>query len=229
VKCSTATPRRICQFVLAVAAMAVILSCRLAQADLIYTDVFTGNDFTIQVSNAVTVAGGLEAVTLRAVGKNGALPNTFDSSKDNTGGTGISATALHQVWPYDALATPTRDMSISITQTLDSHFLINTANLLTVVAPSEDRTLNHLYDPWGGFGTFMKGTFTDLTAVSSTWDFAYLVVPQGTTVHLDFAIGASGFDSENVSGSFTVPEPSSLGLLAASVIGLLICRRRSAV
>jgi len=218
--------------VLVIAATAIVLSGRSAQADLIYTDVFTGTDFTIQASNPVNVAGTLEAVTLRAVGKNGALPNTFDSSKDNTGGTGITASALHQIWPYDleGLKTPTLDMTVPINQTLDTHFLVLNTNLLTVNPPDENRpTTDHEYDSYGGFGTFLTGTFT-LNALKvtpgPTWDFAYLVVPYGTTVHLDFGIGASGFDSETVSGSFSVPEPSAIVLLAVGVFGLLACRRR---
>jgi len=117
-------------------------------------------------------------------------------------------------------------MLISINQTLDSHFLVYNANLASIVAPNEDRVLNHLYDPWGGFGTFLKGTFTDLTAVNPTWDFAYLVMPQATTVHLDFEIGAAGFASETVSGSFSVAEPGTLVLLTLGALGLLVCRRR---
>jgi hypothetical protein len=218
-----------CRAWVVVLATVAVLSGRLAQAEMVFTDVYDGTNFTIQASNPVNLAGSaLEAVTLRVVGLNGAIPNTYDSSKDNTGGTGITASALHQIWPYDALATPTSDMLIPITQAWDTHFLVNSANLLSVAAPSEDRVLNHLYDPWGGFGTFLKGTFTDLTAVNSTWDFAYLVVPHGTTVHLDFDIGGAGFASEVVGGSFTVPEPSALILLVVGVLGLLACRRRLA-
>ena len=42
----------------------------------------------------------------------------------------------------------------------------------------------------------------------------------------DFEIGAPYFNSETVSGSFTVPEPSALVMLAIGILGLLACRRR---
>ena len=213
-------------------ATAIILSGRVAWAET-FTGVFTGTDFAIQVSNPVSLTGTLEAVTLRAVGENGAVPNTFDSGKSGRGGTGITAIALHEIWPLNlsSLKTPTLDMDedLQFDQTLDTHFLVYDANLLTIVAPTEDRVSNHLYDPWGGFGTYLKGTFTDSTAANTTWDFAYLVVPRGTTVNLDFEIGAAGFTSETVSGSFSVvPEPSMLVLLTLGVLGLLVCRKRFA-
>jgi hypothetical protein len=237
VKYST-TLRRVRVSVLAIAATAAILSGQFARADLIYTDIFTGSNFTIQVSNPVNIAGtALEAVTLRAVGKNGAIPNTFDSDKSGAHGTGISTTgsALHQIWPLDrsSLKTPTLDMDEEdpFNQALDSHFLVYSANLISFIAPTEDRVTNHVYDSQGGFGTYLRGTLTDMSAVSSVWDFAYLVVPGGTTVNLDFEIGADGFESDTVSRSFVVPapEPNAIILLAVGVIGLLICRRRSAV
>ena len=222
-----------CRAWLFVLATAVILPGRAAQAELIFTNIYDGPNFTIQVSNPVELAGTtLEAVTLRAVGKNGALPNTFDSNKSGRGGTGITATALHEIWPYNSSLnkTPTLDMDSDpenqFNQALDTHFLVYSDNLATVKSLSEDRVSNHQYDAWGGYGTYLKGTFTDLTATNSTWDFAYLVAPSGTRVSLDFEIGAAGFDSGTVSGSFVVPEPSSLILLTAGAFGLLAYRRR---
>ncbi len=211
----------------AVAVMA-ILSCQFAQADLIYTNVFAGTNFDIQVSNPVSLPGtSLEAVTLRAVGENGALPNTFDSDKSGRHGTGITTAVgdLNQIWFANVISTPTLTNVAYLSptdQTLDTHFLVydNNLSIPAGLNPSED--LN------GGTGTFLKGTFTDITAASPSWDFAYLVVPNGTTVNLDFEIGAAGFASETVSGSFTVPEPSALVLLAVGALGLLIGRRRLA-
>jgi hypothetical protein len=209
--------------------MAVLFSCRLAQADLTFTDVYSGTNFVIQASNPVTLVGTLQAVTLRAVGRNGAKPNTFDSTRDNTGGTGITATALHEIWPYDlaGLMTPTLDVTIPINQTLDTHFLVLTADLVIVNSPSENRPVtDHLYDAWGGYGTSLTGTFSLKTATSTTWDFAYLVAPAGTNVNLDFKIGAAGYPSEVVAGSFSVPEPGTLMLFVAATVGLCVYRRR---
>jgi hypothetical protein len=211
--------------------LVVGLSCRFAQADLVFTDVYQGANFAIQASNPVSLTGTLEAVTLRAVGRNGAKPNTFDSTIDDTGGTGITSTALHQIWPYDleGLKTPTLDVTIPINQTLDSHFLVLNANLAIVNMASENRPVtDHLYDAYGGYGTSMTGSFSLKSTASTTWDFAYLVVPQGTVVNLNFEIGAAGFTSEAVHRSFAVPEPSAFALLAMGMVGLLVCCRRRA-
>jgi len=223
--------------VLAIAGMWIALSSPSAQADTIFTNVFTGTNFDIQISNPVLVGGTpLEAVTLRALGKNGTVPNTFDSNKSGRGGTGITTAtnALYQDWEFNAVKTPTLTLNVpgSINQALDSHFLVRTDDdyLIVVKAPDEDRVANHTYDSNGGFGTFLTGTFSDTTTSSSSWDFAYLVVPNNTTLHLDFEIGGSGVSSETVNSSFTValPEPSTLVLLGSSILGLLVYLRRRA-
>ena len=204
---------------------------------MIFTTIYTGTNFAFQVSNPVVVGStSLEAVTLRAVGKNGAVPNTFDSDQ---GGTGITTTtnALHQIWEFGAVQTPTLTLNVpgSINQALDSHFLVNLSNLVIVHNPSEDRVANPTYDPWGGFGTYLRGTFSILGTSSTSWDFAYLVVPSNTTVNFDFHIGGfipavpnnQSVSSDYVSGSFTVvPEPSTLVLLGSGILGLLVYRRR---
>jgi PEP-CTERM motif len=221
-------PCRASVLLLAITATAIVLSGGSARAELIFSNVYTGTNFDIQASNPVSLAGtSLEAVTLRAVGKNGAQPDTFDSDKSGRHGTGITTAvdALNQIWFANVVPTPTLTNVVAYLsptdQTLDTHFLVYDNNLTIPrgLSPSEDRD--------GNVGTYLKGTFTDDTAVSSTWDFAYLVVPNGTTVNLDFEIGAPNFSSETVSGSFTVvPEPSALLLLAMGVLGLLACRRR---
>jgi hypothetical protein len=111
---------------------------------------------------------------------------------------------------------------------LDSHFLVNNSNLLVVAPLGEDRVANPAYDPWGGFGSSLTGAFADRSAVGSAWDFAYLVVPDNTTVNLDFSIAAPGFSSETVGGSIVVaaPEPGIFLLAAIAAIGLLAYARR---
>jgi hypothetical protein len=220
----------------AIAVGVAFLSAGIARADLGFSDFYVGTNFKIQISNFVALPGTqLEGVTLRAVGLNGAKPNTFDSTKSGRGGTGITTSTLHQIWSDDSSLgkTPTLDMNedYPFTQSLDTHFLVWNANLTTVkTAPTENRPspANHLYDPWGGYGTYLRGAFSDTTALASTWDFAYLVVPRGTTVNLDFEIGAPYKTSETIGGSFlvNVPEPSTFVLLTMSLLGLLVCRRR---
>jgi hypothetical protein len=223
--CSLITSRRVRALVPAILVLVVGFSCQFAQADLVFTNVYSGTDFAIQASEPVSLVGSLEAVTLRAVGLNGAKPNTFDSDKSGKHGTGITTdtAALHQLWAFNVLPTPTLTNAGYLSSTdraLDTHFLAYDGNLYIPggLAPSENNVAN--------VGTFLKGTFTDSTAVSSTWDFAYLVVPLGTPIHLDFEIGAPSFSSETVNCSFTVPEPSVFALLATGFIGLVVCRRR---
>ena len=214
--------------VLLIVALSVFWSSQIVQAELIFTTVFTGTNYDIQVSNPVDMGSeSLMAVTLRAVGKNGAEPSTFDSDKSGLDGLGIYTTtnALHQVWEDGVVPTPTLTLLGywgPIDQTLDTHFLVEDGNLSIPAGldPEEDRAAS-------GYGTFLAGTFTDGAASGSAWDFAYLVVPSGTTVNLDFDIAAAYFDEETVSGSFVVvPEPGALVLLVMAAFGLLVFRRR---
>jgi hypothetical protein len=222
--------RRVLVFVPAVVVAAAVLWCEFAQADLVFSNIYDGTNFTIQASNPVALTGPLQAVTLRAVGKNGTLPNTFDGYKFDQTGTGITASGLYEVWKSDDTATPTLTLAQKVNYVLDSHFLVLDANVIMLNPADEDRNdpPDHLYDPLGGMGSYLTGTFVLKVTQNATWDFAYLVVPVGATVNLDFEIGAADVDSETVNCSFGVPEPSTVVLLAVSVFGLLLYRRRLA-
>lgn len=213
-----------------VAAFAIIgqmVSTGIAQA----TVISVGTNFDIEVSTPIEVGiTPLWAVTLTAVGKNGALPNTFDSDKSGAGGTGITTVGdlLHQVWEYGTIATPTLTLlgdPTPISQEVDTHFLVETADIATMSPPAENKPTPYtVEDSRGGFGNSLTGTFSLLAVEQPRWDFAYFVVPAGTEVFFDFEIGANGFDSETVGGSFVVPEPSTLLLLVLGALGLLYRR-----
>ncbi len=109
-----------------------------AQAELVYV----GTNFDISVSSPVNVGvTPLKAVTLTAIGKDGALPDTFDSTKSGSGGTGITTASdlLHQVWEGGFSQTPTLTLAGDpIPQHLDSHFLIETGLYLPGVSPPDE-------------------------------------------------------------------------------------------
>ena len=61
----------------------------------------------------------------------------------------------------EGLKTPTLDVTVPINQTLDTHFLVLNANLVTINPLSENRPVtNHQYDVYGGYGTSLTGTFS---------------------------------------------------------------------
>ncbi|HLA83327.1 MAG TPA: PEP-CTERM sorting domain-containing protein [Thermoguttaceae bacterium] len=215
----------------ALVVLGLALPIAVAEANVI----FVGTHFDIEASSPVDVGiTPLRAITLTAVGKNGALPNTFDSTFSGVGGTGIttSSNRLHQVWEfYGGLQTPTLTLAgdpTPVPQELDTHFLIRSNEYLLVDALAEDITLGSPeLDTRDGFGSYLRGSFSLKGDLEQRWDFAYLVVKAGTEVFLDFEIG--GVDAvipgkgyaNSVGGSFVVPEPSTLLLLILGVLGLL--------
>jgi hypothetical protein len=219
---------------LAVAAAFVLgLDAPLARAGII----FSGTTYDIVMSDPVDVGttGILKAVTLTAVGKDGYHPNAFDGFVN--GGTGITTATnkLFQIYQDGSLKTPTLTLdedSDPIPLDMDTHFLITEGSYLAEKAPSETRgtldTTEHLY---GGYGNKLTGTFTLTGTPNDTWDFAYLVVPNLTTVNLNFVIAGNksgATASDTVQRSFLVPEPGTFVLLALGLVGLVICRRRFA-
>ena len=213
-----------------------------AQADMIYT----GTNFDIEVSTAVDLeeSPSLMAVTLTAIGKGGVLPVTFDSTFSGTGGTGITTVgnSLHQVWRGDGSQTWHRTPMVEVGyDLLDTHFLDTTPMTITQ-SPEENKLVSNLEtgDIYDGFGNHLVGAFAiqDVPAnLQPTWDFAYIVVPSGTKVILNFELLGVDLEGDGYSdkvggipGSadvdtifFTVvPEPSMLLLLAMGALGLLV-------
>jgi hypothetical protein len=206
---------------------AVVFSVSCARGAVI----FSGVNFDVQVSNPVEVGvTPLEAITISVVGKNGLLPSAFDGTR--LGGTGITSTgnALHQIWEFGALATPTLTLAVGgIPQNLDSHFLVTNDKIIAQTAPNENRiALSTAENAYGGFGNSLNGVFS-LTGstFSSTWDLAYLVVPQGSQLNFNFTVANAGSIKEQISASYVVtPEPGMMALLAAGCAGMLMLFRR---
>lgn len=211
---------------LAALVLFVCASAPLAQAGV----VFSGTYFDIQASSPVNVGvTPLRAITLTVIGKAGYNPKGFDSVVD--GGTGITTVGnkLHQIYQDGTEKTPTLTLDGDydpIPQDLDTHFLVSLSSILATTAPSENRptadTTEHVY---GGFGYKLTGVFSLTGVANPNWDLAYLVVPNGTTVNLNFVLAgvrtaAPPACSESVHATFTVPEPTSLALLVAGLLPL---------
>jgi hypothetical protein len=187
------------------ALLATIILPRVGNAATIYV----GNSFDIEATFLVAISPELRAFTLQAVGKNGAQPRVFDSTKSGQGGTGITTadSRLHQVWEGGFVPTPTLNLvaPASIPQSLDSHFLVDTSSLFITHLPAENRPLvDPALHPFAGYGSFLTGTFALVGPASSTWNFAYIVVPAGTKVDFNFELGAAGFASEPIMKSLTM-------------------------
>ena len=173
---------------------------------------YVGTNIGLVASNPVPVGQALEAFTLSAVGSNGAVPSTFDSSNSGQGGTGITTVGnnLAQVWEFNSVPTPTQNLNMpgDIPQDIDTHFLVDSNQIFSVVAPQENRIVpNPSEHPYAGFGNALWGTFSLPSQSSSTWSFAYIVVPLNTTVQFDFQLAAPGFPAESVNTSWTLTFP----------------------
>jgi hypothetical protein len=192
--------------------MAAIMLC--PTAAFAQWALYDGTNINLVASNPVPVGLALEAFTLTADGLNGAVPNTFDSSNSGQGGTGITTvgTNLAQVWEFNGLVpTPTQNLVIpgDIPQNIDTHFLVNSNSIFSVVAPQENLLVaNPTENPAAGFGNALWGTFAVPSQAATNWDFAYVVVPLNTTVNFDFQLAAPGFPVESVNVAWTLSFPT---------------------
>ena len=166
-------------------ALSAILYGGYARADIVYS----GTDFRIEESLPTDLGSGLEAVTLTAIGQdpvNPYNPNGFDSGTGSNVGIWTASNSLHQLWEYGGfVSTPTLTLYVpgSIDQNLDTHFLISTGQYASVTNPPSETK-----EQVGDFGNSLTGTFSINSTVNPTWAFAYLVVPVGTQVNLNFTI-----------------------------------------
>ena len=124
---------------------------------------YSGTNIDLVASNPILVGKTLEAFTLTAVGLNGAIPNTFDSTNSGQGGTGITTvgTNLAQAWEFGGVVpTPTQNLVVpgDIPQAIDTHFLVDSTAIFSVVAPQENFLVpNPTEAPSAGLGNALWG------------------------------------------------------------------------
>ncbi len=173
--------------------------------------IYWGNNIDVYATYLVALGADLRAFTLQAVGKNGAQPRVFDSTKSSQGGggTGITTTGnlLHHVWEAGFVPTPTTTLIApgSIPLSIDTHFLVDTSSLFITKLPEENRPVaDSTMHPFAGYGSYLTGAFALVGPVGASWDFAYIVVPAGAMVTFSFEIGAAGFASEPFTTALTM-------------------------
>ena len=246
---------------IAVMLLAVALMTGAASAD---TLVFSGAVYDAFITDPVPVGDGSESLlgfTLYFVNTSGDTGKAFDTFDDvsDVAFTGISSgplaeamgKGLHQ---QDSLAfgsySPTAS-NANYSTAIDSHFLSQDGDLLTVQAPNETRVVNVSTEPSDAlapfdafadtsFGDHLGGAFADSTAAGvSPRLLAYLVVadpggPLGLVAYgsalsvVDNFYQGSGPSGGEIMqfGIGVVPEPATMSLLAIGGIAALIRRRK---
>ena len=235
---------------LAVTMLIVGLVAGAADADMV---VFSGATYDVSISDPVAVGDGSEsllAFTLtvtNTTGDPGFDVSAFDGGdiwppdpppapqepKSTYGGImGI----LHQHYSatFDPPPEATSLLGSQYSTAIDTHFLFTTPQLISVAYPAEDVSLapsaeatdaSSPYDQFADtdFGEWLRGVFAATAA--PTMDLAYIVVPDGSVVTLDFFMsGREGGEYIGTSFPVPVPEPASMSLLALG--GLALLRRR---
>jgi hypothetical protein len=164
------------------------------------TTVFMGERVTVQVAGLQPVGSGAEnlwSFHLIAVGDGDTTVGGFDGQ---IGG------MLHQQI-IDGASTPTLDEPLAdhqVVTLLDSHFLVHGSQVVSVAPLAEDfdpqlpsqetpdATGPNAAQAQVGYGEVLSGTFARLGGSLSRWSIAQLVVPEGSTVELDFELGFGG-------------------------------------
>jgi hypothetical protein len=198
---------------IATAFIGLLLCYQTARAEIVYV----GNLIDIEISAPMSVGDGSENLlrfNLTALAKNDSLLGAFD---------GTIGGPLHQQ-SAGATITPTLDEpllgSIFVTN-IDSHFLINTADVISIDLPTETlgaaASSSEAANASGpdaaqattNFGTSLSGSFAPTTGFVTSWPLAQLVVPGGSTVELQFDLGviADTITTESVVTSFLVGSP----------------------
>ncbi|MBN2581374.1 MAG: PEP-CTERM sorting domain-containing protein [Pirellulales bacterium] len=214
------------------------------------TIIYSGDYFDILVSDPVDVESShtLKAVVLTASGqRTNSKPNTFDCTKSGSEPSSLgiftSGNHLHQVgWlkadvpaaPVD-IYTPTNESQFD--EVLDTHFLINPPDVI-ISSPSPQENMpvqDAAFHEHGHYGSYLKGNFALQglpSELPATWEFARIVVPNGTEINFNFAIGGFAFEGgeyvgkdDKLSVSYVVPEPCTLGLLGMGALALWAYRR----
>ncbi|MEX2113485.1 MAG: PEP-CTERM sorting domain-containing protein [Pirellulales bacterium] len=212
---------------------ALLSLCASAQGATIWT----GANFRVDASAPVPVGNALQGVTLTAIGLNGALPNAFDGVTGGATGITTAGNLLSQVYEFAPMGSPTPTLALiqpvlnAQFYPIDSHFLVDPPAIISTVAPNENQLVaNNTEAPNAGYGNSLTGQFALSGAPAASWAFAYLAVPDGTTVNLNFRIADGGgqFANELVETSLVVPEPSTMLLGGVGMLAwaALAWRRR---
>jgi hypothetical protein len=225
---------------LASAACAALGLASVSQAAVVVTAINQGTP----VGSGGTLATGYTGWVLRVTSDSGNI-----SGLDlDAGGGGIFGQMI-QRWTASGgdgtFDTPTPVSTFSnVTGTtnvnnFDSHILPpggNASNILSAVPPNEDNVISgnqpglpaNNDNAAFGRGTFIKAAFGVAgPAQSSVYDFAYLVLPNGSeaSVNGHANIATAGGTFTNV--PIAIPEPMSMSLAGIGALGLLVRRRRA--
>ena len=213
---------------------------------------FSGAVYDAFITTPVPVGDGSESLigfTLYFVNKADGS-KAFDTFDDvsNPAFTGITGELHQHEGPLfsDFSETLTGNFATAI----DSHFLVQDANLLSIVAPNETYGVapslegTDALPPFNGpgfwdtsFGSHMGGAFADNASIGvSPRNLAYLVIRDPGQPLVGVAYGAGLVDNyylatgpgggEVVQFGIGVPEPATMSLLAIGGVAALIRRRK---
>lgn len=163
------------------------------------------------------IAGGLARYTLSFTAQTaGGVIAGFDGNF--AGDNGFNG-PMTQILAGGALPTPNQDLNGLIDESGDSQFLVTTAQILSATAPFE--TANTL-----------GGAFTlQVAARAAVKGLIQIVADANAQVPYDFGVsevvGATSATTQ-FAGTLGIPEPTTVGMAALSLLGLVAARRRVA-
>lgn len=197
-----------------VALLAVLSMVGMASASIRVT----GNG----VGDGVDLGNGYTAYTLSLTADNAADACT---AMDLT--IGLNSGNVAQKWSWNAddeawTKSITKPLDTSATYLKDSHFITDAGMVIKTVGEDNNLAGNGMGDGSAGYGFgSMTGIYGIEGNTNMSYTFAYVVIPTGSTADLIGQAANKTGDKFDVSCSIPVPEPTTLGLLAMGVVGLL--------